>query len=207
MAILDDLSGKLNELSSKLKDGDLSSRISELGNNVADALNMGARTAYGRAKNAAEVGSLKLKLADAKKAEAEAFEKFGRRYMELHKDDADPALKEELASVRFALDKVTELKSAIEQSRAAMEAAEADMKEKARAAGEAQKAAKHMEDEGDDFSEEEIDDVKAEETAQAQKAPEKPEEAASAEAGEEASAEADEALQEPEEKPEDKPEE
>ena len=207
MAILDDLSGKLNELSSKLKDGDLSSRISALGNNVADALNMGARTAYGRAKNAAEVGSLKLKLADAKKAEAEAFEKFGRRYMELHKDDADPALKEELASVRFALDKVTELKSAIEQSRAAMEAAEADMKEKARAAGEAQKAAKHMEDEGDDFSEEEIDDVKAEETAPAQKAPEKPEEAASAEAGAETSAEADEALQEPEEKPEDKPEE
>ena len=92
MSLLDDLGGKLNKLTGKLKDADLGDKISEVGNNVADALSMGAKTAYGRAKNAAEVGGLKLKLADARKEEAAAFEKFGRRYMELHGEDADPDL-------------------------------------------------------------------------------------------------------------------
>ena len=57
MSLLDDLGGKLNKLTGKLKDADLGDKISEVGNNVADALSMGARTAYGRAKNAAELAA------------------------------------------------------------------------------------------------------------------------------------------------------
>ena len=131
MSLLDDLGGKLNKLTGKLKDADLGDKISEVGNNVADALSMGAKTAYGRAKNAAEVGGLKLKLADARKEEAVAFEKFGRRYMELHREDADPDLLDEIESIKAAGRKVESIQRSIEESKAAQAAAEAEMKEKA----------------------------------------------------------------------------
>ena len=149
MSLLDDLGGKLNKLTGKLKDADLGDKISEVGNNVADALSMGAKTAYGRAKNAAEVGGLKLKLADARKEEAAAFEKFGRRYMELHGEDADPDLLDEIEAIKAAGRKVEPIRKAIEDSRAAQAAAEAEMKEKA----EEQKAADVEEDAGDEFPE------------------------------------------------------
>ena len=149
MSLLDDLGGKLNKLTGKLKDADLGDKISEVGNNVADALSMGAKTAYGRAKNAAEVGGLKLKLADARKEEAAAFEKFGRRYMELHGEDADPDLLDEIEAIKAAGRKVESIRKAIEDSRAAQAAAEAEMKEKA----EEQKAADVEEDAGDEFPE------------------------------------------------------
>ena len=161
MSLFDDLSGKFSNLTEKLKDKDLGDKIQEVGNNVADALNIGARTAYGRAKNAAEVSGLKLKLSDAQKAEALAYEKFGRKYMELHKDDADPAFEEELSAIREADQKVAELKKAIEDAKEATAAAEAELKAKVQADREAAKAARSDDDAGDEFSEE----TEAEETA------------------------------------------
>lgn len=191
MSFIDDLSGKLNELSGKLKDADLSElggKLNEVGNNMADAISVGARTAYGRAKNAAEIGGMKLKLADAEKTAATAYEAFGRKYMELHKDDADPALLEEHEAIKEAEKKVLELKKQIEDSKAATAAAEAAMKEKLQSDQAARKEAKQDEDSGDEFCEEGSDFTEVSPEESPAEAGEEPK---ADEAGEETSAEAD----------------
>lgn len=177
MSFLDELSGKLNKLSDKLKETDISGKINEVGNSFADALSVGAKTAYGRAKNAAEVGGLKMKLADAEKEAASAYEKFGRKYLELRGDDPDPELAGEIAAIGEAEKKVAELKKGIEDAKAAVAAAEAEMKEKAQAAREARKTT----DEGDEFSEEETSEFTEEAPEEETPAEEAPAEEASAE--------------------------
>lgn len=172
MSLLDQLSGKLDQLSGVLKDKELGDKLSEVGGNVADALNIGANTVYGRAKNVVEVSGLKKKLSDAERDLARACETFGHKYMELHKDDPDPELAGEIEAIKAAEQKTAELRKAIEEAKAAVKAAEADLKSKVQADRQAERAEKERqkaaaaeaekdEDAGDEF-EEEVSDEKVE---------------------------------------------
>ena len=115
--------------------------------NLGDKIGRAGKTAFGRAKNAAETGNLKMQIAGAQKEEAKAFEALGRKFFELYPDSADEGLQEVLGLIKGAQEKIAELEKGIAESRKLMEEAEAQMAEEAaRQAAEAEEARKQKEE-------------------------------------------------------------